>query len=72
MFCTFGLLDKVRENYFQIFEYGENEDMEFNTYLRGGFFNHELPKSEAIETAPKNKEQRRGNGKIEQVCAGKA
>ena len=37
-----------------------------------GFFNHELPKSEATATAPTNREQRRGNRKIEEACAGKA
>ena len=42
------------------------------TFLRSSFFNDELPKSETITTATKNREQRRGNGKIEEICAGKA
>ena len=36
------------------------------------FFNHELPKSEGIATALKTGEQKRLNGKREEICARKA
>ena len=35
------------------------------------FFYYKLPKSEVIATTPNNQRTKRGNGKIEEVCAGK-